>query len=294
MNEPIVPMMQPAPSGGWKIAAICGGVIALGLIGANVYLFSQLDKMKTDVAANQEKIISELTTIRESSSVTTMTSRKNIDKLRDDLEVARRQASMAAGQAQVEATKHAEELSKKLEAAQARQNQQVKSEITEVRQSASAANTKIGEVSSEVGAVKTDVASTKSELDKTISGLKRVMGDVDGHGSLIATNGKELAALRALGERNFFEFTIGKAKQPTKVGDITIHLKKADEKKNRYTIDVVADDKKVEKKDKSINEPVQFYVLSKARQPWEIVVNQVQKDKIVGYLSTPKVQSARP
>ena len=69
-------------------------------------------------------------------------------------------------------------------------------------------------------------------------------------------------------------------------------LKKTDPKKNKYTIELVADDKRVEKKDKNLNEPVQFYV-AKARQPYEIVVNEVKKDQIVGYLTTPKVQSAR-
>ena len=69
-------------------------------------------------------------------------------------------------------------------------------------------------------------------------------------------------------------------------------LKKTDQKKNKFTIELVADDKRVEKKDKSINEPLQFYT-SKARQPYEIVVNEVGKDIIVGYLATPKVQNVR-
>jgi len=69
-------------------------------------------------------------------------------------------------------------------------------------------------------------------------------------------------------------------------------LKKTDAKKNRYTLELLVDDKRVEKKDKTINEPVQFMV-SKARQPYEIVVNEVTKDQIAGYLSTPKVQNAR-
>ena len=76
---------------------------------------------------------------------------------------------------------------------------------------------------------------------------------------LIATNGTELAALKRLGERNYFEFKLGKSKQPQRVGDITLKLSKADPKKNKYSVDVMADDKLTEKKDKNINEPVQFY-----------------------------------
>jgi len=73
---------------------------------------------------------------------------------------------------------------------------------------------------------------------------------------------------------------------------VTITLKKSDPKRNRYTLAVMADDKRVEKRDKTINEPVQLYV-SDSRQPYEIVVNQIKKDEIVGYMATPKVKMAR-
>ena len=79
---------------------------------------------------------------------------------------------------------------------------------------------------------------------------------------------------------------------PEQVGDITLLLKKTDPKKNKYTVEVQADDKITEKRDKGVNEPVHFYV-AKARQPYELVVNQVKKDQIVGYLSSPKTQVAR-
>src|SRR4029077_16868521 len=122
--------------------------------------------------------------------------------------------------------------------------------------------------------------------------LKRSNGEIDGHAVLIATNGKELAALRELGERNFVEFPVHKSKQPQKVGDVLVLLKHTDPKKNRFTIDLTADDKTVEKKDRVANEPLQF-MTSKAKQPYEIVVNDVKKDAIVGYLSIPKVMNTR-
>ena len=127
---------------------------------------------------------------------------------------------------------------------------------------------------------------------KTIADLKSARGDLGVQSGLIATNAQELVALKRLGERNYFEFKLGKSKAPQRVGDITLLLRKTDPKKNKYTVDVMADDKLTEKKDKNVNEPVQFYS-SKARQPYEIVVNQVQKDLIVGYLATPKEQAAR-
>jgi len=143
-----------------------------------------------------------------------------------------------------------------------------------------------------VNGVKSQLGSTNTELQKTISELKKVTGDLGVTSGYVATNGKEIAALKRLGERNIIEINLSKAKQPQRVGDISLLLKKADPKRNRYTIEVVADDKTTEKKDRTINEPVQFYV-AKAKQPYEIVINQVKKDQIVGYLATPKDQIAR-
>jgi len=199
---------------------------------------------------------------------------------------------MAASQAKSEALNRTELMARRLAEQQQQQQQQVASQLNEVKQAATSANTKLESVSSEVSTVKTEVASTKSELDRTIADLKRVTGDLGVTSGLVATNGRELAALKRLGERNYFEFNLGKTKQPQRIGDIMLKLKKADTKRNRFTVDLWADDKRIEKKDRTINEPVQFYT-SKAKQPYELVVNQVRKDQIVGYLATPKEQIGR-
>ncbi len=128
--------------------------------------------------------------------------------------------AVAAGEARSEALRHAEELAKKLQAEQRKQRQQVSSEITEVKQAADTAHAKIADVSSEVGTVRSEIASTKSELDKTIAELKSVRGDLGVQSGLIATNGKELAALRDRGDRNYYEFKLAKSKQMQRVGDV--------------------------------------------------------------------------
>lgn len=274
-------------SAGTKIAILFGLVLAL--IAGNVYLFLQIDGMKKEMAKDRESFLEEVSRVKETSTVTTAAARRNLESLKTELVEARRQASAAAGQAKVDATKRAEELAQRLEQQQKATEQAVRSEISKVEE---AASTKIGAVSTEVSTVKTEVANTKSELDKTIESLKSTRGDLGVQSGLIATNAKELSALRALGERNYFEFNLRKTKDPQRVGDILVKLKKADMKRNRYTVEIIADDKKTEKKDKTVNEPVQFYT-SKARQPYEMVVNEVKKDIIVGYLATPKVTIAR-
>lgn len=289
---PVYATAPPPASGstGLKLPLLFGAVAAL--LGANIYLFMQVKDLRTEVGKNHDALLSELDKVRESSAVTTQTNKRSVESLRDQLETARRQARMAAGDAKVQALQKVEETRTQLQAAQEKAQEQTNSKISEVKQVADTATTKIGEVGTEVGTVKTEVASTKSELEKTIADLKRTSGDVDGHSTLIATNAKELSALRALGERNYVEFNIHKSKQAQKVGDVMVMLKKADAKRNRYTIELTADDKTVEKKDRTVNEPLQFLV-SKARQPYEIIVNDVKKDQIAGYLSIPKVLAGR-
>lgn len=272
------------------IPLLFGAVIAL--VGATVVLFVQLDGVRTDIAKLRESVQVEIANLKEAAKLTSAASRRHMDELREELEAARRQAAMAVGQARTEALTKAEQLARQLAEEQRRQHQQVAGELSEVRQAATAANAKLGEVSNEVSSVKTEVAATKSELEKTIGELKRMTGDMGVMSGLIATNAKELAALKALGDRNYFEFDLKKTKTPQRVGDVSILLKRTDPKRNRYTIDVIADDKRVEKKDRSVNEPVQFYV-SRARQPYELVVNEVRRDQILGYLATPKVQAPR-
>ena len=138
----------------------------------------------------------------------------------------------------------------------------------------------------------TKATETKTTLEETISALTAVTGDLGVQSGLIATNATELAALKELGERNYYEFDIRKSKRPIRVGDISLKLKSTNQKKGRFTIEVVADDRAIEKKEKTMNEPLQFYV-SGARQPYEIVVNTVEKNRIVGYLATPKVKQPR-
>ena len=281
----------PPESSNMKTAILAGAIIAM--LAANVYLYMQVDMLKTNMSKLGESIATEVTNLRENSSATTATHRKSIDTLKSELSDARRAASMAASSSRAEAQKYADQLARELAAEQKRTEQQLSDVKTEVKDVGASANAKIADVSGEVTTVKGQVESTRSELEKTIGNLKKVTGDLGEQSGYIATNTKELAALKRFGERNYFEFNLGKTKTPQKVGnDVTLLLKKTDQKRNKYTVEVFADDKRTEKKDRNINEPVQFYV-AKARQPYELVVNEVGKDTIKGYLATPKDQIAR-
>ena len=146
---------------------------------------------------------------------------------------------------------------------------------------------KLTQVSSEVSGAKTDIEATKKDLEATKAKMDRTIGDMNVMSGLIARNKEEVEELKRRGERNIFDFDVSKNKAPQKVGPILIRLKKVDTKKSKYTMDVIADDKTIEKKDKNALEPVQFYTRS-THQLFEIVVFDTSKDKITGYLSTPK------
>lgn len=281
----------PPPTGpNWKTPLAIGAFVLLVIF--NVYVYIQLEHVRNETKAEMAKLSSDLAAtvdqIRIDSSASVRQATKRVQTLQEQLEQQKMAADRAVGQAKLDAQRKVDLLQKQVSTEQTRQQQA----IDQVKQTADTATTKLNDVSTDVGTVKTDLSNTRSELEKTVANLKRVTGDVDSHASLIATNGKELNALKALGEKNYYEFTVSKSKKPQKIGNILVELKKADTKHNRYTIQVLADDKRVEKKDKTINEPVQFYT-SKSRIPAEIVVNEVRKNTIVGYLAEPKVQITR-
>jgi len=154
-------------------------------------------------------------------------------------------------------------------------------------QQVTAVSSAVTDVKTDVGGVKTDVAKTQSDLATAVGQLTSMRGDVDGHSSLIARNHDELEVLKHKGDRNYYEFTLTKGEKKP-VSTVSLELKKSDQKKSRFTVEVYADDIKVEKKDKNINEPLQFYT-GKDRMLYELVVNSIgSKNQITGYISTPK------
>jgi chromosome segregation ATPase len=226
---------------------------------------------------------------------------KSMALLSKQLELANDQIAQLRGQSEVASEKlgvtqseldRARQLAAAIRKEQRSNDEDLRSKIGQVSEESSA---KIGQVSSAVAGAKSDIEATRKDLEATKSGLQRVVGDAGVMSGLIATNREELEALKRRGERNYFEFDIKKSKSLERIGPIQARLNKVDVKKSKYTLTVYADDRSIEKKDKTVNEPVQFYSAGpKARGAlYEIVVYQVQKDRAVGYLSAPK-EAARP
>lgn len=176
--------------------------------------------------------------------------------------------------------------------AQLRRQQQAASarnaaETAELQKSVGEVAGDVGAIKTDVGGVKTDVAATKASLEDTIAKLQNTVGDLGVQSGLIANTRADLEALKHRGDRQYYEFTLTKGARPKAYSTVALQLRKTNPRKGTYTLNVTADDKTIEKKDRNESEPVQFYT-GRDRMLYELVVWTVNKKKITGYLSTPK------
>jgi len=290
MNEQGPAYVASSSNHSWPLWLAVGAIAVAG-IGGGIYESSQTQALQRQVIASQQ----DSDALRAKLVASDSELQNALSTIRQDVADTREGATSGVAKAQQAATRHADQLAK----SQKEKAEQLSAELGQVKETTEQANAKLDGISTDVGSVKTDVVSVrndvdaaKSNIETTKTDLQHVRGDLGLMSGLVATNGKEIQELRDLGDRNIYEFTLSKSGGLQKVGDVQVALKKVDVKRNRYTVDVLADDKRVEKKDKGANEPVQFYT-AKARQPYELVVNQVKNNQVMGYLATPKVMSAR-
>jgi hypothetical protein len=238
----------------------------------------------------QTRLESELSRNEEQNKILTAQleqANTRIADLKGQVDVTSQKVGMTQAEL-AEARSRAESIRKQ----QVASDQKLSDQITAAQKSS---DEKIGAVATDVTGAKKDIESTRTDLEATKTKLDRATGDMGVMSGLIARNHDDLEELRRKGDRNYYEFTIQKSKNAQRVGPVQIALNKSDQKKSRYTITVLADDKSIEKKDKTSGEPVQFYTKGAARQtPYEIVVFDVGKNQITGYLSTPKDNTAAP
>jgi chromosome segregation ATPase len=186
------------------------------------------------------------------------------------------------GMTQEDLAKRTAELKAQQERAAAKLAAQQQATNTEV----ASVNSAVSGVKTELGGAQSDIASTRSDLAATKARLETAIGDLNVHSGLIAKNHDELEYLKHKGDRNYFEFKL-KKKQRSPIATVSLELKKTDPKRSRFTLNVYADDHTIEKKDRTLGEPLQFYT-GREKQLYEVVVFNVTKEGISGYLATPK------
>ncbi|HMK29944.1 MAG TPA: hypothetical protein VK473_09700 [Terriglobales bacterium] len=172
-------------------------------------------------------------------------------------------------------------------AALQKEQQASQKELAESQKQIGMVATEVGGVKTELGGAKSDIASTRTDLEATRTKLDKTIGDLGVQSGLIAHTRDELEILKHKGDRNYYEFTLLKGAKPTPVSTVSLQLKKVDAKRGRFTLNVLADDRTIEKKDRTVSEPMQFYT-GRDRNLYEVVVFTTDKNKVTGYLSTPK------
>ncbi len=208
---------------------------------------------------------------------------KEIGQLTERMQAAEAEAETLGQQVGItkkELAERARQLQESQRAAEARLAKEQKEQI-------SAVSGEVAGVKSDVGGVKTDVAETKSELAATKARLESTVGDLGLQSGLIAKTREDLEVLKHRGDRQYYEFTLLKGAKPQPVSTVSLKLKKLDPKRGKFTLNVTSDDKTIEKKDRNINEPIQFYT-GRDHLLYELVVWTLDKNKATGYISTPK------
>jgi len=250
-------------TGKWILTAV-----AIAYVAASAYFIidhrGKLDKVTQEQAASQKQI-ADLT--------------KRMQSAEADSETLAQQLGMT----KKELASRANELQRQQQASAAR----IAAQAEEEKKDVGAVAGEVGTVKTDVGGVKTDVAATKASLEATIAKLQNTIGDLGVQSGLIANTRSDLEALKHKGDRQYYEFTLVKGAKPQAYSTVALQLKKTDAKRGKYTLNVTADDKTIEKKDRNQSEPVQFYT-GREHMLYELVVWTVDKNKITGYLSTPK------
>jgi hypothetical protein len=260
---------------GWHLPAlIVLGLIALGGLGFGWNASSKLDATQQSVATQvktmQQSVSQDMTSLKDRIA---QDEKGNTD-LQGDLKVVTDKLKITQGQlkkARVEAAQLNDATSQKLTALDT-------SVHTELATKAA---------TDDVKTVDTKVTKVSTDLDKTRDDLNMARSEM---GTLIARNHDEIDALRRQGERDYLEFTIAGKNKPQKVGNVTVELKGVNVKHNQANIAMTVEDKRFEKKNRALNEPIFFYT-SGTHSPEEIVINKIGKDTISGYISTPKANT---
>jgi chromosome segregation ATPase len=259
-GEPTQMVEQPSNAGKWLLVLLAVIVVAASAY-AHYTAHAAIKKLNQDLS----------------------TSEAQVKELQNRMQTAEEQEETLARQAGM--TK--KELAQRTAALQAAQKASETRLEQEQKEQITAVSGDIAGVKTDVGGVKTDVASTRADLEATKAKLQSTIGDLGVESGLIATTRADLEVLKHKGDRNYYEFTLLKGAKPQAIATVSLQLKKTDAKRGRFTLNVTSDDRTIEKKDRNIAEPIQFYS-GRDHLLFELVVWTVEKNKATGYLSTPK------
>jgi len=282
-RQEVLPMNPPDDSGAGLKFGLIFVVLAVLVVG-EIYTLARISSVRSSLEAQQAAFQRTLTAQldqRFSSQLSALqnSNAQQLEAIRRELEAASKRVGSTGKE-----VRRARAMVEQLQSEQGRQAERLKQEIAQ-----KADQQQVGALSQDVSATRADLESTKKVLDATRADLGMARSDL---GTLIARNHDDIEALRKMGDRDYFEFVLDK-NQPQRVAGVGLILKKTNTKRHRFNVSLLADDMEIEKKDRTVNEPIFFY-LRGSKRFYELVVNKVESAKAMGYLSTPKgaVQTA--
>lgn len=256
-------MEQQSTAGKWLLVLLAA-IFVVGSAYAHYVTHAGVKKLREDLDASQSQM-------------------KELQARMQTAEAQEETLARQAGMTKKELADRAAQLQAAQRAAESRIEKEEKAQAAQIGQ----VSGDVGGLKTDVGGVKTDVASTRADLEATKAKLQSTIGDLGVQSGLVATTRSDLEILKHKGDRNYYEFTLLRGAKPQPVATVSLQLKKTDSKRGKFTMNVTADDKTIEKRDRNIAEPIQFYS-GRDHLLFELVVWTVDKKKATGYLSTPK------
>jgi hypothetical protein len=281
IDDPTGQQVEPVPpskESGHGIKFIVIFLVLAVLAGGEFYAVNKTNRTQSELVAQQSLLRKELTAEIQDQVSTRLTAMEQqttqqLEAVKTELDESAKRLGSQGGE-----LKRARRLVTEVQDQQRKQTEDFQKQLSQKADS------------QQVGALTQDVSSTKTDLDatkKNVSSLASDLGMARSElGTLIARNHDDIEYLRKMGERDYFEFTLEKG-HPARVANVGLNLKKTNLKRYRFTVAMTVDDTEIEKKDRTTNEPVIFYV-SGSKKPFELVVNKVEANQVKGYISAPK------
>ena len=283
---------NPEPMPAKKPVSRGGTVLALAILAAmamNVYLFSRVNRLEVEAHTMQMSTGEEFSKLEETSIYRVAQARREVEELRKQLSETHKQISK---QAEASTRRRTRKLAESVSKQQRVQQEVLLGELRDVAGKAGQAQEGVTAVEGELKTVKSAAEQTRLQLSETGAALASTRDLIAELDVQMGEQGKKIETLQQLGERQRVVFVLNKSKQSQKVADLQLRLRAANPKRNRYSLDIIADDKKIQQKNKHLHEALRFY-LPGSPQPYEIVVTQMTKNQVIGYVSKAKTEMAR-
>ncbi len=263
-------------SGPWVLVFVVLGLLVIGEVYALTKLGSinsieaQQNSLKAQMAQVNDQVTAKLASLEDANA-------QQLDALRSELDATSKQMKTGSGSASLARTRHLlADLQRKEDAENAALQQQLAQDRDQTSQQIATVNQNVSNTQNDLGTTQKTVDTLKNDLGMARSDM----------GTLIARNHDDIETLRKLGQRNYYEFTISKNQEQTVAG-VGLVLRKTNVKNHRFNLNLVTNDMQIPKNDRTVDEPI-FFTTGTSKAYFELVVNQVSKDQVTGYISTPK------